>query len=158
MMKDNVDLIQSVLENLFSEVREFLDTSRSPDLEEKENPLLTTKKIILAIEQIPHFLMSFMDIIPTEIQLTPDQQTKSSVIFNKGAGLIRKLCFQNPIGQLLCFSGECFEHLKVVYKENSFTFHYLINDLIIHNENLLVLEQNKSLLNLIFLEYRMVCD
>lgn len=44
----------------------------------------------------------------------------------------------------------------MIYQEESFTFHYLINDLVGYNENLLVLEENPRVLDMIFTEYQKV--
>ena len=97
--------------------------------------------------------MSFLDLIPEDYIFNDADKLLREKIFQRGFALLRKFCNHNPMGQQVCFSGQCFEHFRVLYIENSYILHYLINDLIIQNENLLLIEENQNVFNLILNQY-----
>lgn len=92
LMNMRFDRIQDFVVQIIDQIREFLEESSDENENEEKNYELITKKILCAAEQIPHFLMSFMDLAPSERFFTREQQQKSHLVFLKGAGIIRKLC------------------------------------------------------------------
>ena len=129
------------IKDVFKEIELTLRSNRD---NASEVSSVITKKLVLSLYNIPHYILAFLHLI-NEVDVESDA-TKQ--VFREGLNLIRKIGIENYPGFNQMFTGYNFKHMESLYAIKMNEMNVISRELVIRSETLPLVEHNPDILQM----------